>query len=235
MVKTIFIDYMGTAVDEHSSEMAEIVRRICKNSGVHDPRQVQRFILDTRRRYEADSYLDTYLTEDEIVDRLISDMETQIELRDDPAVLRDLIRRHWVCAPVFPDTRTFFERCPVPVYIITNNSHPYMERALRQNGLNAAGIVSADIVRAYKPHREVFAEALRVSGCAPDEAVHIGDSYDTDVIGARSAGIRPVLLLRGRVPQHDDADTANDLIQALDLIFEEAAASGEQVSPEAAE
>ena len=85
MVKAIFIDYMGTTVDEHSPEMAEIVRRICKNSSLHDPRQVQRFILNTRRRYEADSYLDTYLTEDEIVTRLILDMEAQIGLRDDPA------------------------------------------------------------------------------------------------------------------------------------------------------
>ena len=45
MVKAVFIDYMGTTVDEHSPEMAEIVRRICKNSSLHDPRQVQRFIL----------------------------------------------------------------------------------------------------------------------------------------------------------------------------------------------
>ena len=56
MVKAVFIDYMGTTVDEHSSEMAEIVCRICKNSNLHDPKQVQRFILDNRRRYEACSY-----------------------------------------------------------------------------------------------------------------------------------------------------------------------------------
>ena len=103
MINAVFIDYMGATVDEHSPEMAEIVRRICKNSGVHDPKQVQRFILDNRRRYESDSYLESYLTEDEIVDRLISDMEAQIGLTEDPAILRDLIRRHWVNAPVFPD------------------------------------------------------------------------------------------------------------------------------------
>ncbi len=219
MTKVVFIDYMGTTVDERSPEMAEIVRRICKNSGVHDPRQVQRFILDTRRRYETDSYLDAYLTEDEIVDRLISDMEAQIGLADERAALRDLIRSHWVNAPVFPDAHAFFEQCPVPIYIITNNGLPYMERALRHNGLKAAGVVSADTVRAYKPHREVFDEALRLSGCAPDEAVHIGDSYATDVVGARSAGIRPVLLLRGGTQQHDNVDAVDDLAHALNLIF----------------
>lgn len=231
MIKTVFIDYMGTAVNERSAEMTEIVRRICKNSGVHYPKQVQQFVLDTRRRYEAGSYLDSYLTEDEIVDRLISDMETCIGLRDNPAALRDLIRRHWVNAPVFPETSIFFERCPIPVYIITNNGYPYMVQALRQNGLDAAGVVSADTVRAYKPHREIFEEALRLSGCTSNEAVHIGDSYDTDVIGARSAGIRPVLLLRGGVQRHDDVDAVNNLVEALNLIFNGTAASEGHASP----
>ena len=219
MVKAAFIDYMGTTVDEYSPEMAEIVRRICKNSSLHDPRQVQRFILDTRRCYEADSYLDAYLTQDEIVDRLISDMAGQIGLTDEPCALRELIHGHWVNAPVFPDARIFFERCPVPIYIITNNGLPYMEQALRHNGLKAAGVVSADTARAYKPRREIFDETLRVSGCAPDEVVHIGDSYDTDVVGARGAGIRPVLLLRGRARQHDDVDAADSLDQALEFVF----------------
>ena len=218
MVQAVFIDYMGTTVDEHSPEMAEIVCRICKNNAVHDPGQVQRFILDTRRRYEADSYLDAYLTEDEIVDRLIGDMEAQIGLRDDPDALRGLIRRHWVNAPLFPDARAFFGQCPAPIYIITNIGLPYMEQALGQNGLKPAGVVSADTVRAYKPHREIFEGALRLSGCAPAEAVHIGDSYDTDVMGARAAGIRPVLLLRGKAPR-DGVESADSLTQALDLIF----------------
>ena len=219
MVKAVFIDYMGTTVDERSPEMAEIVRRICRNSSVHDPRQVQQFILDNRRRYEADSYLDTYLTEDEIVTQLILDMEAQIGLRGDSSALRDLIHSHWVNAPVFPDARIFFARCPVPIYIITNNGLPYMEQALRHNGLKAAGVISADTVRAYKPHREIFDEALRFSGCTPDEVIHIGDSYDTDAAGARSAGIMPVLLLRGHMRRHDDVDAADDLEQALELIF----------------
>ena len=117
MVKAVSIDYMGTTVDEHSPEVAKIVRRICNSSRLHDPRRVQLFILDTRRHYETDSYLDTYLTEGEIATRLILDMEAQIELSDNPAVLCDLIQSHWVNAPLLPDAHTLFYRCPVPIYI----------------------------------------------------------------------------------------------------------------------
>ena len=192
MIKAVFVDYMGTTVDERSPEMAEIVRRICKHSSVPDPKQVQRFIRD---------------------------METLIGLTDEPDTLRGLIRSHWVNAPVFPYARAFFERCPVPIYIITNNGTPYMEQALERNGLRPAGVISADTVRAYKPHREIFDEALRLSGCTTDDAVHIGDSYDTDVMGARGAGIHPVLLHRGGAQVHEDVDTVDDLTQALKLLF----------------
>ena len=94
-----------------------------------------------------------------------------------------------------------------------------MEQALRRNGLKAAGVVSADSARAYKPHREIFDDALRFSSCIPGEVVHIGDSYDTHVGGARGSGIRPVLLLRGREQWHDDVDAADSLDQALELVF----------------
>ena len=94
-----------------------------------------------------------------------------------------------------------------------------MKQALRHNGLKAAGVASADTARAYKPHREIFDEALSISGRLPGEVVHTGDSYDTDVVGARGVGIRPVLLLRGRARQHDDVDVADGLDQALKLVF----------------
>ena len=44
------------------------------------------------------------------------------------------------------------------------------------------------MVRACKPHRELFDKALEVSGCNADEVLHIGDSYGSDVLGARAAG-----------------------------------------------
>ncbi len=95
-----------------------------------------------------------------------------------------------------------------------------MEQALHLNGLKAAGVVSGDTVRgAYKPHWEIFEEALKFSACAATEVIHIGDSYDTDVVGARSAGIRPVLLLRGHKQQHNDVKAVDSLAQALSLII----------------
>ena len=64
------------------------------------------------------------------------------------------------------------------------------------NDLHPAGIICGDMARAYKPHRELLEKALEVSGCKAEEVIHVGDSVASDVKGAQSAGIRPILLDR---------------------------------------
>jgi HAD superfamily hydrolase (TIGR01549 family) len=56
-------------------------------------------------------------------------------------------------------------------------------------------VVSAN-VREAKPSSGIFREALARAGVAPRQAVHIGDSYVHDVLGARSAGVAGILIER---------------------------------------
>lgn len=64
-------------------------------------------------------------------------------------------------------------------------------------------VVSSESEGYVKPHRRLFERALELAGVAPEEAVHVGDSYPEDVEGARGVGIQAVLVDRGekgRVP-----------------------------------
>lgn len=58
------------------------------------------------------------------------------------------------------------------------------------------GVVSSAEAGAAKPNPAVFEAALRLAGAAPAEALHVGDSPEADVAGARAAGMRAVLLDR---------------------------------------
>ena len=49
---------------------------------------------------------------------------------------------------------------------------------------------------AAKPETAIFNQALAHHGLAPEHAVHVGDSYEMDVLGAQTAGLRPVLIDR---------------------------------------
>ncbi|NEO34108.1 MAG: HAD family hydrolase [Symploca sp. SIO3C6] len=49
---------------------------------------------------------------------------------------------------------------------------------------------------AAKPEPQIFATALQKHHCQPQEAWHIGDSYQQDYQGARAAGLRAILIDR---------------------------------------
>jgi HAD superfamily hydrolase (TIGR01509 family) len=57
---------------------------------------------------------------------------------------------------------------------------------------------------ANKPDPTIFQLALKRAGCSPNEAVHVGDSYEKDVLGARRIGIMPILV--DRDDHHSEAD-----------------------------
>lgn len=58
------------------------------------------------------------------------------------------------------------------------------------------GVVSSAEAGARKPDPGIFAPALRLADCEPGEALHVGDTAEEDVDGARAAGIRPLLIDR---------------------------------------
>jgi putative hydrolase of the HAD superfamily len=58
------------------------------------------------------------------------------------------------------------------------------------------GVITSAEVGAAKPDPAIFEAGLAAAGCSAAEAVHVGDSVDHDVEGARAAGIRPLLLAR---------------------------------------
>jgi HAD superfamily hydrolase (TIGR01549 family) len=83
----------------------------------------------------------------------------------------------------------------------------------------AFAVISASL-RMAKPDPGLFETALRRADAIPDYAVHIGDSYVLDVLGARAAGITPVLLDRpGKVdPAAMDCLVVRDLYGLLDAL-----------------
>jgi putative hydrolase of the HAD superfamily len=59
------------------------------------------------------------------------------------------------------------------------------------------GIVTSAAAGARKPAPAIFVRALEVAGVEAADAIHVGDSLEEDIAGARAAGIAPVLIRRG--------------------------------------
>lgn len=72
--------------------------------------------------------------------------------------------------------------------------------------------------RANKPDPTVFRLALRRARCAPGAAVHVGNTYEEDVVGARGVGMRPILVDRLGERPDADCDRVADLLGVLTLL-----------------
>jgi putative hydrolase of the HAD superfamily len=88
--------------------------------------------------------------------------------------------------------------------VVVSNWDVSLHAVLGHVGLGAMldGILTAAEAGVRKPAPAIFAQALRLAGVGAGEAIHVGDSIDEDVVGARAAGIDPVLVIRdgGRIP-----------------------------------
>ena len=62
-------------------------------------------------------------------------------------------------------------------------------------------ILASAVFGAAKPNMKIFQAALAKAGVKPHEAVHVGDSVEDDISGARAAGLEALLI--NRHPERD--------------------------------
>lgn len=84
-------------------------------------------------------------------------------------------------------------------------------------------IVSPQTFGVGKPAPEIFVQTMALLDLPPERAIYVGDSYDHDVIGARAAGLVPVLIDRFLInlDSHDAehrVETLHDLAELLDRL-----------------
>ena len=78
--------------------------------------------------------------------------------------------------------------------VISNRDKPFQD-VLQDHGISEFFDFSlaAGEINIFKPEPGVFEHALRQVKVAPQETAYVGDNYYADVVGARRAGLQPIL------------------------------------------
>jgi putative hydrolase of the HAD superfamily len=82
--------------------------------------------------------------------------------------------------------------------VVVSNWDVSLRGVLDETGLAPlvdGAVISAEVGTA-KPDPAIFMRALELAGAGADEALHVGDTADADLAGARAAGIRALHLDR---------------------------------------
>lgn len=101
----------------------------------------------------------------------------------------------------FPDAAPALEalRARGLTLVCVSNWDCALPEVLERTGLDPYfdGEVTSAGAGARKPDPAIFRPALELAGCEPAEALHVGDTPEEDVDGARTAGVPVLLIDRG--------------------------------------
>ncbi len=145
------------------------------------------------------------------------------------AVRREAVSARW--HPPYPETEGVLEELRARGYglHVLSNHVDYLPLVLRGLGWSDLfdGVTFSQEIGAQKPDPRLFRFALERAGCPAGDAVHVGDSWDADYVGARNAGLRAIWLRRdGRLgpPAAEEIRDLRGLLELLPRIGTRAAA-----------
>ena len=122
-------------------------------------------------------------------------LHTALPLGDVQDALLAAIRFH--AYPEVPAALARLRAAGARLAVVSNwdvSLHDVLERT-QLRGLVDAVVISAEL-GAAKPDPAIFRAALERLGATAADAMHVGDSVEHDVEGARAAGLRAVLVAR---------------------------------------
>jgi putative hydrolase of the HAD superfamily len=110
------------------------------------------------------------------------------------AYMLDSFKPRSIVPSELPAALTALRDAGIPLGVISNRSTSFQDE-LVELGLAPffAYSLAAGEIDAWKPEPGIFLHACRHIEVQPDHAAYVGDNYFADVVGARNAGLIPVL------------------------------------------
>lgn len=214
MIKAIFIDFYGTVVHEDGKIIADIAQKMLHTGTARSRSEITEFWWKNFQNILSHSHGDTFKTQREIeyeaLEKTVVHFQSSINIKEACALLFD----QWRKPPIFPESKIFFERSPLPVYIVSNIDRNDICEAVKFHGLVPNGIYTSEDARSYKPRKELFEHAMRENHLNADEIIHIGDSWSCDVCGAEAVGIKAILINRIHKELPHDTIEIKSLLEA---------------------
>jgi putative hydrolase of the HAD superfamily len=115
----------------------------------------------------------------------------------------------------YPETEEVLDqlaRRGLSLHVVSNNTE-LLPETLRRLGWSErfSTVTYSQEAGAEKPDPRVFRLSLDRARCSADEAVHVGNSWEADYLGAKRAGLRAIWLNRSGEDPPEPCETVRDL------------------------
>ena len=189
----LLLDFYGTLVEEDHATTRRICAEIaaCSRAAVDD---VQRAWDRAFLHLRDTSFGDEFCRQEDIQLRALETVIGERGCDYDVASAHRALTAYWRKPRLYQATRAFLERPPLPLCVVSNADRDSFYAAWDALELPPCPAITSEDARSYKPRPEMFQAALELLGLEAHEVLHIGDSFNSDVQGAKALGI-PVLWL----------------------------------------
>lgn len=218
MVKAIFIDFYGTVVFEDGECVEKISQLIYETGKAESVGAIDNYWWKRFKTLFENSYGEMFKTQRELETQSLKDTTEYFASTADANKLSNEMFEYWMAPPIFEESKEFFEKSPVPIYIVSNIDRHDILKAIEFHGLKPAGVFTSEDARSYKPRKELFELALASTGLRPEQVVHIGDSLRSDIEGAGVLGIRTFWINRGKKDVPEGVNSISNLLQLFDKV-----------------
>jgi 2-haloalkanoic acid dehalogenase type II len=206
MIKAVLFDFGGTLYDysclaaAEAESLVELARQAGAADAPHDILLAQR---DAMRRVFRD-YLPRsfYMHRDLFRDAVVGMLEELgVEARADQLdtyrqVQWQRHRRDFCLREGVVDTLEELRRRGLHVGMVSNIDDDQLDHLLGVAGIADLfdSVLSSEQAQSCKPDALIYQIALKRAGCAPHEALFVGDTLRQDIAGAKRVGLRAALI-----------------------------------------
>jgi putative hydrolase of the HAD superfamily len=107
---------------------------------------------------------------------------------------------------ILPEKKAVFDNCfetleylqskNYQMHLITNGFEVTQQRKLNASGLNKyfGKMITSEATGFVKPHKEIFAYAVSITGAALAKCLMLGDNVEADIMGAAAIGMHTVYI-----------------------------------------
>ena len=219
MIKAVFIDFYGTVVHEDGDIVRKISQEIFDTGIAKNLSEIDSYWWKAFQTAFISAYGDSFETQRQLEYQSLYKTIQHFHSTADARAMSELMFEHWIKPPIFEEAKQFFEKCPVPIYIVSNIDRDDILKAIEFHGLNPTEVFTSEDAKSYKPRKELFEFAIKNVGLPAEQIVHIGDSLNSDINGASSVGINAIWVNRSNRKIPEGVIAVGNLLEVFDTDF----------------
>lgn len=106
------------------------------------------------------------------------------------------------------------------LHIITNGFQEVQEKKLKGSNIHHFfdQIINSEMAGVKKPHPYIFELALNKANVDPVHTLMIGDSFEADILGAKTARMQVLHFNSNKESDHGECHTINNLIEIKNIL-----------------